>query len=54
MDGNKRTGYVLGLLLLMNTGLDIHATQDEKYEFVISSDQIEFDEIKKWINEKSW
>ncbi|WP_245764138.1 type II toxin-antitoxin system death-on-curing family toxin [Thermoflexibacter ruber] len=36
IDGNKRTGYVLMRLVLMNFGKDIQATQDEKYNFVIS------------------
>ncbi|WP_420583030.1 type II toxin-antitoxin system death-on-curing family toxin [Reichenbachiella sp.] len=55
VDGNKRTGYVLGRLLLMNSGMDIHASEDEKYEFVIkiSEGRIDYDEIKGWLNEKS-
>jgi death-on-curing protein len=36
IDGNKRTGYVLARLLLMNTQLDIYAEQEQKYQFVIS------------------
>jgi len=35
VDGNKRTGYVLMRLILIEHGLDISATQDEKYQFVI-------------------
>ncbi|MDT7829485.1 type II toxin-antitoxin system death-on-curing family toxin [Pricia sp. S334] len=37
VDGNKRTGYVLMRLTLMNDGLDIEATQNDKYDFVIKS-----------------
>jgi len=50
-DGNKRTGYTLMRLHLLNNGLDINATENEKYEFVISiaSGQIEFNQIKAWI-----
>ncbi len=36
MDGNKRTGYVLARLLLLKSGLDLKATQEEKYEMVIA------------------
>lgn len=56
VDGNKRTGYVLGRLLLMNSGMDIHASEDEKYELVIkiSEGRIDYDEIKGWLNENSW
>ena len=35
IDGNKRTGYVLMRLLLINNGIDIKASQIEKYNFVI-------------------
>ncbi|MDQ3842947.1 MAG: type II toxin-antitoxin system death-on-curing family toxin [Bacteroidota bacterium] len=52
VDGNKRTGYVLMRLLLLENGYDIEATQDEKYDFVISvaSGKIQFDEIVQWLN----
>ena len=51
VDGNKRTGYVLMRLLLMQSGNDLSATQDEKYEFVIqvASGQLNFDQIVGWI-----
>jgi len=54
VDGNKRTGYVLMRLLLMHFGEDLQATQDEKYDFVISvaSGRIAFPEIVTWIKEK--
>ena len=54
VDGNKRTGYVLMRLLLMQSGEDLQATQDEKYDFVISiaSGQIAFPEIVAWIHNK--
>ena len=34
-DGNKRTGYTLMRLHLLNNGLDINASEDNKYDFVI-------------------
>lgn len=50
-DGNKRTGYVLCRLLLMENALDIKASPEDKYEFVIriSTGEIDYDEIKRWL-----
>lgn len=55
VDGNKRTGYVMMRLLLMQFGKDIKATQDEKYNFVINvaSGKLDFPEIVKWISERT-
>lgn len=54
IDGNKRTGYTLMRLLLLDQGLDINATEDEKYDFVIgiASGKFNFDQIKNWIEIK--
>ena len=51
IDGNKRTGYVLMRMLLINNDIDINATQEEKYDFVINiaSGKTTFDEIAKWL-----
>ena len=51
IDGNKRTGYVLMRLTLMEGGMDIKATQKEKYEFVIkvSEGKLDISRIKEWI-----
>jgi len=51
LDGNKRTGYVLMRLLLIEYGLDIIATQDQKYQFVISiaSGKFDFNDIIYWL-----
>ena len=51
IDGNKRTGYVLMRLTLMEGGLDIKASQKEKYEFVIqvSEGKLNITQIKNWI-----
>ena len=48
-DGNKRTGYVLARLLLMGEQRDITATQEEKYELVItiSKGAYNFEQIKE-------
>lgn len=51
IDGNKRTGYVLGRLLLMNERIDFSASQEERYEFIIhvSKGKLDFDQIRDWI-----
>ncbi|POY35747.1 type II toxin-antitoxin system death-on-curing family toxin [Solitalea longa] len=52
IDGNKRTSYVLMRLILMENGMDVFASQDEKYEMVIaaSTGKFRIEEIKHWIN----
>jgi death-on-curing protein len=54
LDGNKRTGYVLMRLILLNHGLDLAATQEDKYHMVISVSKgdIRFDEIRTWIHSR--
>lgn len=51
LDGNKRTGYVLMRLLLLRDHLDINATQEEKYSFVIhiATGKIAFEAIVDWL-----
>jgi death-on-curing protein len=51
IDGNKRIGYVVMRLILLEKGWEIIATQDEKYSFVINnaSGKMEFNEIANWI-----
>jgi death-on-curing protein len=53
-DGNKRFGYVAMRLLLLDEGLDIKATEDEKFEFVIAIAQgnLKFADICQWITKK--
>lgn len=52
IDGNKRTGYVLMRLYLMENGMDVSASQAEKYKFVIAiaTRSLQFEEIVNWIN----
>lgn len=54
MDGNKRIGYVLMRLLLMEFGFDISATEEEKYNFVINvaEGKYHYTEIVNWIVDK--
>ena len=51
IDGNKRTAYTLMRLMLLENELDIMASQEEKYKFVISvsTGEYRFEEIKNWI-----
>jgi len=51
IDGNKRTGYVLMRLILLDAGLDIYASQGERYDMVIaaSKGELRFEEIKQWL-----
>lgn len=52
IDGNKRIGYVLMRLLLMENNYDLKSSQDEKYNFVISiaKGEYKFDDIVKWLD----
>jgi len=55
IDGNKRIGYVLLRLLLMEYKLDIVASEDEKYEFVINIAKsiFKFPHIVEWISKRT-
>lgn len=55
VDGNKRTGYVLMRSLLKQYSLDIAATEDEKYSFVISiaSGHSNIEVIVSWLKQHS-
>jgi death-on-curing protein len=54
VDGNKRIGYVLMRLLLMDYGFDISASQDDKYDFVIKIAKGDYrnSDIINWINKR--
>jgi len=54
-DGNKRIGYVLSRLLIMNEKFDIYADQDEKYNLVnsVSKGETDFAQIKDWLEKHS-
>ncbi len=51
LDGNKRTGYTLGRLILLGNGIDIVASTDARYDFVINvaSGQYTYDDILVWL-----
>jgi len=50
-DGNKRFGYVAMRLLLLESGIDINATENEKYDFVIAiaKGELKYDGICSWL-----
>ncbi|MBL7727551.1 MAG: type II toxin-antitoxin system death-on-curing family toxin [Dinghuibacter sp.] len=50
VDGNKRTGYTITRIFLLQNGFDISASQTEKYDLVIgvASGEIKYDEILEW------
>ena len=51
IDGNKRTGYTLLRLFLIQNGIDITASQDNKYEIVIdiASGALQYEGIVSWL-----
>jgi death-on-curing protein len=51
IDGNKRTGYTLLRLFLIQNDLDFTASQDNKYEFIIdiASGTLRYDGIVAWL-----
>ena len=51
IDGNKRFGYVAMRLILLVSGLDIDASEENKYLFVIgiAKGELKFNEICNWI-----
>jgi death on curing protein len=51
IDGNKRIGYFMLRLFLLNNNIDITASENNKYEFIINvaSGIIKFDEIVLWL-----
>ena len=53
-DGNKRIGYVMMRLLLLEDGKDILASEEEKYQFVtnIASGKLKYDQILVWVKSK--
>ncbi len=55
VDGNKRTGYILGRLIMLLADSDFIAIEDEKYQFVIdvSTGTFRFEEIVEWIKSHS-
>ncbi|MCB9283151.1 MAG: type II toxin-antitoxin system death-on-curing family toxin [Lewinellaceae bacterium] len=53
-DGNKRLGYVLMRLVLLESGKDFEASQEEKYQLVImvAKGDLNSAGITQWIRER--
>ena len=51
IDGNKRIAYTVARLFLMSSGIDIQATINEKYDFIIqiAKGEISIEQIKEWL-----
>jgi len=51
IDGNKRIGYFLLRLFLLHNNIDITASGDNRYEFIINvaSGITKFNEIVSWL-----
>ena len=51
VDGNKRTGYTLLRLFLLQNDFDITASMDNKYEFIINiaSGILPYEKILEWL-----
>lgn len=54
VDGNKRIGYVLMRMVLLENNLDLDAPISEKYDFIIaiSKGAIKYPQIKEWIQSR--
>jgi len=52
-DGNKRTGYFLMRAILLSNQMDIEASEDEKYNFVleIAKGNFKYARIANWITD---
>jgi death on curing protein len=53
VDGNKRTGYTVLRLFLMQNGLDLIASQPSRYDFIIAvaSGKLKYEAILGWLAE---
>ncbi len=53
VDGNKRTGFLLGEILLLENSFAINAEEDVCYSFVIdiSTGTFSFDDIVNWLRQ---
>ncbi len=54
IDGNKRIGYVLMRLVLIENGMDIRTSEEEKFEFIlnVAKGNMKYEQIRNWIQTK--
>lgn len=52
VDGNKRSAYSIARYFLRKNNMDIFATENEKYDFIIAiaSGNMDFDSIIDWLS----
>lgn len=50
VDGNKRIGYYMARVILLHYNLDIEASENDKYDFVlaVAEGKLEVEEISDW------
>ena len=55
IDGNKRTGFLLGASFLLDYNINLIATEDARYNFVIdiSTGSLSFEEIVIWLRQNT-
>ena len=55
VDGNKRLGYTVLRLFLMQYGLDLAGSQVSRYDFVIAiaTGELKFDDILLWLTDNT-
>ena len=55
IDGNKRTGFLLGASFLLDYDIVLIASEDERYQFVIdiSTGTLSCEEIVIWLRENT-
>lgn len=55
VDGNKRTGFLLGETFLMGSNLEISSNENETYDFVIkvSTGELAFEDMVTWLQQNT-
>jgi death-on-curing protein len=50
-DGNKRIGYTISRLMLLDNNLDLRASQNDKYNFIIqiAENKVTYEHILEWL-----
>lgn len=54
VDGNKRTGYLVGRMFLILNGFDVDANEEEKYQAVmgVADGSMNEEQLANWIRSK--
>lgn len=55
IDGNKRTGFLLGATILLDNNIALNASEDDRYDFVINiaTGILNFEQIVHWLQKNS-